>query len=103
MPSGLPPIRREPLRSCETSLYPLCCLLRGGHWSRSHSNLRNPLALKGRTEKLLCDQCGNKSTENDHSDQHGVLGLVDVAVVETKKRRNGAEGEPGRHEQRRVN
>jgi hypothetical protein len=58
--------------------------------------------LCDRHEPLLGDEGGHDGAADHGGDEDRVLLLVDDLVGEAEQRRNGREGEPARHEQRRV-
>src|SRR5215472_12204122 len=56
----------------------------------------------GGPEELLGDQGRHERGEDDDGHELGVLGLADEVVGEPEQRGDGAEGEPGGHQQRGV-
>src|ERR1035437_456007 len=53
-------------------------------------------------EKFLRDERRHERAENDDGDEHGVLGLVNDMVLQAEQRGDGAERQPGGHQQRGV-
>src|SRR5262249_423419 len=52
-----------------------------------------------RLEERLRDERRNDRAGDDDSHEHGVLRLIDEVVLQAKERRDGSEGQAGRHEQ----
>src|SRR5712691_8498304 len=55
-----------------------------------------------RHEPFLCDQCRHDRASDYGREQDRILPLVDDVVGKAIERRDRPEGEPGRHQQRRI-
>src|ERR1051326_2237192 len=71
-------------------------------FSLRDSRRRGGKRLQIRLEPALGDQGRHDGAADDRRQEDRVLGLVDDVIGEAEERRDRAEGEPGRHQERRV-